>query len=844
MVLLTIYYMRITSPQLIRFVKMRLVCASAASFQEDRLRQIHKAFKPLGGALLLALLALPSAALAQQGKVSGTVLDPHQATVVGVKVTVTNLATKKTYAVKTDEQGAYSVSDLPAGEYTVSIDAPGFKPAKSAPIKVAADGAVLQNLSLTLGNRIEQVEVHEHALNADLKSQTAALITSPEAVKENAIEFTAQDIENLSPNNLIDVLMTVPGFDSSYQGRQHADTLSFRGGNFSVIIDGVYLSQLDRVFTSLPVDMIESMTIVRNATSLSLGPLISFNQYAFGTSGSGIGSQGFLLIRTKRARGFQVSTLARGGNWGTAQGGATIGYTAGPWDFRINYNYNTSAGRDNWNTGYRNGSVNFHSGYTSKKLNWEFMYYGSRGFRSLQYDNTSYPKLNVTDPNNLYWDWTTAYNSQASTGMFNINYQNLDLYTSNTTMKWNEHNRTELLYGYELYRVSTASNRAPNDNTQGSVDLKHTLQFKGNNLTGGGSFIKYIAPFGSAPNNTPQYRVDEALYSWYVTDEFNTLHNRLTLDGGIRSDKVHDGWSTTLNKKIDVWNAPYYTASFGALYRLTPKVDVSARYGFLSSPWPSSYILPTGGTNTYTAVGQSQKRSELNTTARVNPHLTAVFSGYTYLNTNAAATPSSSTASTIGSCSYNGTTYYDSYDTGNGVLYCRYPSPGVSITYGGDISLSGRAFGPFRYAAAYGYMSNTYTAESSLSRHTASGQLTYRRKQFFANFNGNFRGSKWSSLSTTLLTTSGVTISKYLTSYPSANIPSLDGIYPLFRTGGFALYNLNAGMDFKLFKQAMTMTGIVSNLTNNQYVVNSIDPNQGRMFAIQLTTKLAQAAKK
>jgi hypothetical protein len=62
----------------------------------------------------------------------------------------------------------------------------------------------------------------------------------------------------------------------SFQGRQHMDFASMRGGSFQVILDGVYMSQTDRLLATLPVQLVESMTIVRDSTALSIGPLAAF----------------------------------------------------------------------------------------------------------------------------------------------------------------------------------------------------------------------------------------------------------------------------------------------------------------------------------------------------------------------------------------------------------------------------------------------------------------------------------------------------------------------------------------------------------------------------------------
>jgi hypothetical protein len=74
------------------------------------------------------VLILSSALFAQsyRGSISGTVTDPTGAVIVGAKVTVTSAATGVVRSAVSDDRGKYLVSELPAGEYEVRIDAVGF----------------------------------------------------------------------------------------------------------------------------------------------------------------------------------------------------------------------------------------------------------------------------------------------------------------------------------------------------------------------------------------------------------------------------------------------------------------------------------------------------------------------------------------------------------------------------------------------------------------------------------------------------------------------------------------------------------------------------------------------
>src|SRR5436309_15883456 len=59
--------------------------------------------------------------------ITGTVQDPSNSAVPKAKVTVTNEGNGISRITDTNEAGNYTVSNIPAGSYTVTVEAPGFK---------------------------------------------------------------------------------------------------------------------------------------------------------------------------------------------------------------------------------------------------------------------------------------------------------------------------------------------------------------------------------------------------------------------------------------------------------------------------------------------------------------------------------------------------------------------------------------------------------------------------------------------------------------------------------------------------------------------------------------------
>src|SRR5690242_396929 len=79
--------------------------------------------------LLLTVLSLCAGVTFAQttGTIRGTVKDPSGASVPAAKVTATNEATQVTRSSTTDKDGDFTLVELAVGQYTVTIEAGGFR---------------------------------------------------------------------------------------------------------------------------------------------------------------------------------------------------------------------------------------------------------------------------------------------------------------------------------------------------------------------------------------------------------------------------------------------------------------------------------------------------------------------------------------------------------------------------------------------------------------------------------------------------------------------------------------------------------------------------------------------
>jgi Carboxypeptidase regulatory-like domain len=112
----------------------------------------------LGCAILLSTLAMLGQSTVGTGAIRGSVTDPADAAVVGAKVTITGKATGGLVQVVTSSTGLYSSGPLLPGNYTVRVEAKGFKTAQFAVTTRVAElsGA---DVKLQAGKETEVVEM-------------------------------------------------------------------------------------------------------------------------------------------------------------------------------------------------------------------------------------------------------------------------------------------------------------------------------------------------------------------------------------------------------------------------------------------------------------------------------------------------------------------------------------------------------------------------------------------------------------------------------------------------------------------------------------------------------------
>lgn len=184
---------------------------------------------------LLALWAVcvnPALAQSTFSTLVGTATDPQSAVVAGATVTVTNKGTTAVRATTTDSAGNYIVPNLDFGEYTVTIEAKGFRKVTFQSVGLRARETVRLDAQLEVAGTAAETVTITAGSGITTEVPTIASTKSSRELLELPVPFRASG--TTSP---ISTLTTQPGVQIDNSG-----SLSLAGSqrySTTVTIDGI-----------------------------------------------------------------------------------------------------------------------------------------------------------------------------------------------------------------------------------------------------------------------------------------------------------------------------------------------------------------------------------------------------------------------------------------------------------------------------------------------------------------------------------------------------------------------------------------------------------------------------
>jgi hypothetical protein len=220
------------------------------------------------GAMIASSAPLLAQTTISTGSIQGNVTDQSGAFVAGSKVTITEKSTGRVITATTTSSGAYASGALTPGEYTVRVEAPGFKTTEVA-LVVEVGVTATGNVKLQIGEVAQVVE-----LQAD-----TVQVNTEQATVQGVID--TEQIENLPINgrNFLDLAQLEPGvqiqdggnFDPTKKG---FSSISF-GGRFGrtarIEVDGLDVSDetVGTTTQDIPASAIQEFQIGESMLDLS-----------------------------------------------------------------------------------------------------------------------------------------------------------------------------------------------------------------------------------------------------------------------------------------------------------------------------------------------------------------------------------------------------------------------------------------------------------------------------------------------------------------------------------------------------------------------------------------------
>ena len=233
---------------------------------------------PLTPGLVLAgiLLGAPPAIFAQidTGSISGTVTDASGAVVANAQVSERNLGTNAVRKVTTSGNGTYTLSDLSAAQYEITVDAPGFA-TYTQQADVTVGGHTNVDVKLGVSGSSEKVTVTAGAGGTEVNTSTQELsqiIGSEQVAQLPSLTRNPYDFVAVSGN--------VSNGDAA-QG--HAQNSAAQGVGYSIngqrsagtdiLLDGVENSGVfgASIGQPVPLDSVQEYRIVTNNFAAQYG---------------------------------------------------------------------------------------------------------------------------------------------------------------------------------------------------------------------------------------------------------------------------------------------------------------------------------------------------------------------------------------------------------------------------------------------------------------------------------------------------------------------------------------------------------------------------------------------
>ena len=165
---------------------------------------------------LVAVLMGANAAMGQDvtATITGTVMDPSGAAVVGATVTAKSVERGTIFKAESNEAGIYRITQLPVGNYDLRIEKSGFQTSLYPSFTLVLNQIARIDVQLKVGQVSETVEV----------SGAAPILKTEATLVDTIIDSKTNDALPLATRNYVELTLLSPG-------AVHPDPSSFNNGD-------------------------------------------------------------------------------------------------------------------------------------------------------------------------------------------------------------------------------------------------------------------------------------------------------------------------------------------------------------------------------------------------------------------------------------------------------------------------------------------------------------------------------------------------------------------------------------------------------------------------------------
>ncbi len=218
--------------------------------------------------MILVATLLPGIAIAQvsNGRIEGVVTDPAGAVVPNASVSARNNRTGTVVTASTNETGYFLFASLPPSNYTLTVEAPGFRKAQVENIELNVAVTLRQDVQLEVGSLAESVTVEASAIRVN---------TSDAQIGRSV---TLRDIDTLPQlgRNPMALVPYTPGVSIDPSDNSLSRVNGTRQGSNNTRLDGIdandaVVPRLGLSLTAFNVDSIEEFRVITNGGKAEYG---------------------------------------------------------------------------------------------------------------------------------------------------------------------------------------------------------------------------------------------------------------------------------------------------------------------------------------------------------------------------------------------------------------------------------------------------------------------------------------------------------------------------------------------------------------------------------------------